>query len=236
MHRVAMALLAFVLVSPLPAQDTLPEMWDEPSHQLLFQRGRTRIVEVVIPPGVTTLFHNHRFATIYVLVADALVSQQIHGGDWEEPVAREYRQGGAVMQRLDYVGDNLYHRVRNTDRQKYHLVSIVNDAQPSAEVAADFGSASGGAVDNPWFLVHRLALEPGQRSGVLRYDNDAVVIQTGAGSSHIVENRVMHSFKTVPGAVSWHAADVPFRIVNSGTDEIHLVIIESRDPAADGER
>ena len=50
------------------------EMWEEPSHQLVFVEGPARILDVRIVPGVTSEFHKHRFATTYVVIQDALVA------------------------------------------------------------------------------------------------------------------------------------------------------------------
>ena len=49
------------------------EMWEEPSHQLVFNRDGTRVLDIRIVPGVLSEFHSHRYATAYVVVQDAKV-------------------------------------------------------------------------------------------------------------------------------------------------------------------
>jgi hypothetical protein len=208
------------------ADDTKLEMWEEPSHQLVFEQGNTRILDIRIVPGVTSEYHLHRYATVYIVMQDALLQGQEHGEEMSARVTRPYRSPGAVMDRADYVTKNSYHRVMNNDDRTFHLVSIVN----SAAIARDDESATAtdDYLNNKWFAEHRITLEPGARSAELRFTNDTVLTQPHKGLAHVVENGITHSVRSMPGAWSLHAANSSFQVVNDSDEAQEFILIEVR--------
>lgn len=210
----------------IAADDSRLEMWEEPSHQLVFERGNTRILDIRIVPGVTSEYHVHRYATVYIVIQDALLQGQEHGEEMSARVTRQYRPPGSVMDRADYVTNNSYHRVMNNDDKTFHLVSIVNSAMPAGEVEA---GSSADYLNNKWFAEHRITLGPGTSSANLRFANDTVLTQSKKGLAHIVENGISHSIRSMPGAWSLHAAHSSFQVVNDSDEAQEFVLIEVRD-------
>lgn len=208
------------------ADETRLEMWEEPSHQLVFEQGNTRILDIRIVPGVTSEYHVHRYATVYFVVQDAQLQGQEYGDEMSARTDRPYRSPGSLMDRADYVAKNTYHRVMNNDDVTFHLVSIVNSATPTDE------GASGGTSDflnNKWFTEHRISLGPGASSQNLQFDSDTVLIQAHKGLAHVVENGVTHSVRSMPGAWSLHASGSRFQIVNDSNNAQEFVLIEVRN-------
>ncbi|MDX1404357.1 MAG: hypothetical protein R3192_07465 [Woeseiaceae bacterium] len=199
------------------------EMWEEPSHQLVFVEGPARVLDVRIVPGATSEFHKHRFATLYVIIQDALVANQVWETEWSASGPREYRRPGATADMSGYVEKPFYHRVRNEDDRTFHVVAVINERVASQLPS---GSSAGDEIDNRWFREHRVGVAPGSRSRVFSFANDAVLVQYAAGSSHIVENGTRHGFKTAPGAFSWHPAGSEFVVVNSGDSDMEFVLTE----------
>lgn len=200
------------------------EMWEEPSHQLVFVEGPARVLDVRIVPGVTSDYHKHRFATLYVIIQDALVANQNWEKAWEPSGPRDFRAPGATADMVGYVDSPSYHRVRNEDEHTFHVIGIINERP--ASILPSPGDSGGVTVDNRWFREHRVKLAAGNQSKALSYRNDVVVVQYAAGSSHVVENGVAHGFKGAPGAFSWHPAGTQFRIANDGDMEMEFVVVE----------
>ena len=220
--------LIFVLGSLLftqgiAADESWLEMWEEPSHQLVFEKGNTRILDIRIVPGVTSQYHLHRFATIYIVIQDALLQGQEYGEEMSTRVARPYRSPGALMDRADYVTKNSYHRVLNNDDKTFHLVSIVNSAMPAGEVEA---GSSANYLNNKWFAELRINLAAGATSDELVFTNDAALVQARKGLAHVLENGVSHSFRSEPGAWSLHAAHSSFQVVNDSDEAQEFILIE----------
>jgi len=205
------------------------EMWEEPSHQLIFENGPARVLDVRIVPEVTSDFHKHRFATLYVIIQDALVAQQYWEDEWSASRPRDYREPGATVDNSGYVDKPYYHRVRNEDKRTFHVVAVINERAATELPAATNGAGDDGAIDNAWFTEHRIRVAHGANSDTLKFANDVALIQPDAGSSHIIENNVAHSFKGSPAAFSWHQAGSEFKIANRGEDDLEFILIEVKE-------
>ena len=226
-----MILLASVLpVSALCAeQDERLEMWEEPSHQLVFVDGPARVLDVRIVPGVTSEFHKHRFATTYVIIQDALVAQQYWDGEWSASGPRDYRNPGATADQSGYVAKPYYHRVRNEDQRAFHVVAVINERSMESATNTPGSAANTQSIDNAWFREHRVLVVPGSNSDTLEFANDVVLVQPVAGFSHVIENGIAHSFKGSQAAFSWHPAGSEFRIAHRNENDMEFVLIEVKD-------
>ncbi len=205
------------------------EMWQEPSHQLVFVDGPARILDVRIVPGATSEFHKHRFATTYVVIQDALVANQFWEDEWSASGPRDYREPGATVDNSGYIDKPYYHRVRNEDNRTFHVVAVINERSATELPAATNGAGDDGAIDNAWFRVHRIRVARGANSDTLKFANDVALIQPDAGSSHIIENNVAHSFKGSPAAFSWHQAGSEFEIANRSEEDLEFILVEVKE-------
>lgn len=215
-----------ILMHSHAADDGRLEMWEEPSHQLVFERQDTRILDIRIVPGVTSEFHKHRFATVYIVIQDALLQGQEYGQEWTARVDRPYRAPGGLADRADYVAKNSYHRVKNNDDKTFHLLSIVNSATPPSVTEPDSANDRKAYLSNEWFAEHRITLESGASSKELLFANDTVLVQSHKGLAYVLENGITHSIRSVPGAWSFHAAGSRFKIVNDSQERREFILIE----------
>jgi len=206
-------------------EDKRFEMWEEPSHQLVFVDGPARVLDVRIAPGVMSDFHKHRFATAYVIIQDALVANQYWEDEWSASGPRELRDAGVTVDNANYVAKPYYHRVRNEDKKTFHVVAVINERS----VESHPNGINDAKIDNAWFREHRVSVAAGENSENLKFDNDIVVVQFDSGPSHIIENGVAHSFKGAPAAFSWHPDGSAFRIANTATKGLEFVLIEVKD-------
>ena len=202
------------------------EMWEEPSHQLVFVDGPARVLDVRIAPGVTSDFHKHRFATIYVVIQDALVANQFWEDEWSASGPRDFRDSGVTVDNANYVENPYYHRVRNEDQKTFHVLAVINERSATGSTTITTADA---AIDNRWFREHRTRVASNDVSESLKFSNDAVVVQYAAGSSHILESGIAHSFKGAPAAFSWHPSGAEFSIANSSETEMEFVVVEVKD-------
>lgn len=205
------------------------EMWEEPSHQLVFVDGPARVLDVRITPATTSEFHKHRFATAYIVIQDALVANQFWEDEWSASGPKSYRDPGATVDNANYVENPYYHRVRNEDQRTFHVVAIINERSLTFESGAADDLESNATIDNPWFKEHRVQVAPDASSERLKFENDVVVVQFDNGPSHIVQNEVAHSFKSAPAAFSWHPAGSEFRIANRSTQTLEFVLMEVKE-------
>lgn len=210
-------------------ETTRLEMWEEPSHQLVFVDGPVRVLDVRIVPGVTSDFHKHRFATTYVIIQDALVANQFWAGDWSASGPREYRRPGTTVDQSGYVANPYYHRVRNDDQRAFHVVAVINERPIKNTTGTSNRTTNEHAIENGWFRVHHVMLAPGSISDLAKFANDVVLVQPVAGLSHVIENGMAHSFKGSPAAFSWHPAGTEFSIANRSDKDLEFVLVEVKD-------
>ena len=225
----AIALLVVLSLAAHAADEPKREMWEEPSHQLVFELGNIRILDIRIAPGATSEFHSHYLATVYIRIQDALMQNQDLGEAWDDKVDRAYGSPGSVIDAAGYVDRNTYHRVHNFDDRGFHLLSIVNAANPMADVEQVPDDAGKDLLNNSWFREHRLLLGPGETSGELVFENNAVLVQYDSGAAHVLEEGVSHSIRNVPGSWSWHPAHSSFRLVNGVDEPREFILIEVRE-------
>jgi hypothetical protein len=211
----------------LADEDDRFEMWEEPSHQLVFVEGPARVLDVRIVPGVTSDYHKHRFATLYVIIQDALVANQFWEKEWSAFGPREYRDPGATVDNAVYVENPYYHRVRNEDEHTFHVLAVINE-RPASELPA-VANKDDTVIDNRWFREHRVHVAANNTSEKMKFSNDVVVVQFAAGSSHILENGIAHGFKGAPAAFSWHPSGAEFSIANDGETEMGFVVVEVKE-------
>lgn len=230
-HGSGLFVMALFLLAPTAraGEEKRFEMWEEPSHQLVFVDGPARVLDVRIAPGATSEYHKHRFATAYVIIQDALVANQFWEDEWSASGPRTLRDPGTTVDNANYVDKPYYHRVRNEDQKAFHVVAVINERSLAGESGAADGSEANATIDNAWFREHRIKIAPGTDSEALTFENDSVLVQFDEGPSHIVENGVTHSFKTAPAAFSWHPGGTEFRIGNSSQRPLELVLIEVKE-------
>jgi len=140
---------------------------EEPRHHLVFDSPGTKILDVQIAPGDTTLFHTHSDPILYVTMSSSQTRAQTLGREWsgggatgavtpgaDAPAARRHPVNSVTA----YAKQPLTHRVNNVGQTLFRLIGITNAStgDPSAAPGADFAGTP--EVDNPWFRAYRLAL------------------------------------------------------------------------------
>ena len=151
---------------------------EEPRHRLVHESPRVRLLDVVVLPGDTSLFHEHREPTLYVTLADALVVSQRPGHGWEQQRSG-LRVLGEVTDRCDYFTDPLVHRVRNDGPAPFHLLAVLNPAAGEDGLAP----TDDAELVNRWFVVRRLDAGVDETtSGVTR-----VLVHPASGTWQVVD-------------------------------------------------
>ena len=157
------------------------------------------------------------------------MANQFWEDEWSASGPREYRKPGATVDNAGYVAKPYYHRVRNEDQRAFHVVAVINERALKKTNTAPGTAGDGRTIDNAWFREHRLQVAPGSNSNTLTFDNDVVLVQPVAGSSHILENDIAHNFKGAPAAFSWHRAGSEFRIANRSDSNLEFVLLEVKE-------
>jgi hypothetical protein len=91
----------------------------EPHHRVIFENQYVRVLDVVLHPGETTLFHRHSLDNVPIQLSDATVKRQFPGEDWAASPAKEGSVGFVGGSKSPYI-----HRISNTGATVFHVVDV----------------------------------------------------------------------------------------------------------------
>jgi quercetin dioxygenase-like cupin family protein len=91
----------------------------EPHHHVIFENQYVRVLDVVVKPGDTTLYHKHSLDNVSVILTGTTLKNQVAGGDWTERLANDGSVGFAAGTAKPYV-----HRISNAGASVFHVLDI----------------------------------------------------------------------------------------------------------------
>jgi len=100
------------------ADDPVPVEY-EPHHRVIFENQYVRVLDVVVKPGETTLFHKHSLDNIPVILTGADNRTQFAGEDWKPTPAKAESVGFIPGATKPYV-----HRINNQGSTTFHVIDI----------------------------------------------------------------------------------------------------------------
>ena len=111
-----------IAASPQAAKSALSEpvpVQEEPHHHWVFENQYVRVLDVVLAPGESTLFHTHSHDNIGVHLSDALVQGQRLGQDWQPASMDLPGKVNYTKAKTPYS-----HRIKNVGTTTFHVVDI----------------------------------------------------------------------------------------------------------------
>ena len=158
-----------LIVGPLLAQqdEKVVPVHEEPRHRVVFDSPRTRVLDIQIPPGDTTLFHTHSDPILYVPMSSSQTRSQTLGREWSggggaatalAPAASTATAPRRLNSVTTYAKQPLTHRVNNIGQSLFRLIGVINASagDPTTTPSPDFAGTP--EVDNPWFRAYRQTL------------------------------------------------------------------------------
>ena len=234
---------------PDPAgQDRIVPVYEEPRHRQIFKAGTTRILELIVLPGDTSLFHSHEDPIAYINLSGSTLRTQELGKEWSQGGgARGARAGGAapapvaapapsltavpavrVTSTTSYAQTPATHRIANTGTGIVHALVIVNQTKGTdATTPKDAGFDGAPELTNNWFRVYRFSLPPGQ-TGTHAHKTPTFLAQTSDGTAVARGARLRALNET--GDWAFFDAGVSHDISNTSTGTVEFVEVEVRQP------
>ena len=218
-------------------------VYEEPRHHLVFESPATRIIDVQIPAGDTTLFHTHSDPILYVSMSQSQTRSQTLGREWGEagaaaaapaavqgapaappasaaPAARLGRMNSVTS----YAKQPLTHRVNNIGQGLFRLIGIMNRSAGDQTEGPSEGFDAKPELTNPWFRGYRWALT--SSAAPHRHRNPvAVVLITGRASARGSSTTALDK----PGQFAWFEGNTEHSLTSVGGDA-EVVEVEVRQP------
>jgi len=230
---------------PDPAgQDRVVPVYEEPRHRQIFKSGTTRILELIVLPGDTSLFHSHEDPVAYINLSGSTLRTQELGKEWSQGGARGgARAGGAaapapapapaspavrVTSTTSYAQTPATHRIANTGTGIVHALVVVNQTKGNdATTPKDAGFEGMPELTNSWFRVYRFSLPPGQ-AGTHTHKTPTFLAQTSDGTA-VTQGGRLRAHNQV-GDWAFFDAGVAHEMRNTGTASVEFVEVEVRQP------
>ena len=221
-------------------EDKVVPVHQEPRHHLKFDAPGTRILDIQIPPGDTTLFHTHSDPILYVIISTSQMRSQTLGAEWsgEGPISLaapatsvasaplvSTTPPGGLMSTTTYADKPLTHRVHNAGSSLYRLIGTTTALGGDTSLAPGTDFAGKPELDNRWFRAYRWTLSA---AGEEHRHANAVNVVAVSGSAVAV---VGDTNKTLdqPGAFVFIESNQPHRLHRTAAGS-QVVEIEIRRP------
>ena len=203
------------------AQQTAVPVDQEPYHRTVFQNQNVRIYDVLIPPGVQTLFHVHSFDSFAIVVNGGKLKGERPGGTSEEfPM-----NTGNVAYNTPVT-----HRTENVGTTPIRMIACeVLSSSSSPGVPAVLKDVPGHqwVFENDRVTVYRVSIDPDQSTGIrsrmlpwLRVSITQTTISAqGPG-------KTPETIETKPGDYRWYGNPTTDSIKNIGSTKYEAIEIE----------
>lgn len=219
-------LLTYLCLSSFPitayAQDWVP-VYEEPRHRLLFENDRVMILDVNLPLGYESLYHQHLLDVLYVTISGTKVFAQ--------PLNGKKRIADVKTGDLRFSSDNHelphIHRVGNLGSSPFHIIGVGVKGDPLNNVEPVEGDKQGMQLvdERPNAGVYRISLKPGEKSGMHQHNLPFTRVYLSGG-----EVRINASAPSVvaAGDYHWEESVQSHRYENVGDETIDIIEIQSR--------
>ena len=210
------------MVEPVLSEEWIP-VYEEPRHRLVFENDHAMILNVYIPAGDVSLYHEHRLDLLYVTISGTTV--------WAQPLGGEKREADVKTGDLRFSSDNHglphVHRVGNIGLAPFHVVGVgIKDEMSGLERPIE-GDTSGMLLDQvkPHASVYRIRLEPGVKSGMHTHNLPVAAVNLTHGTL-LGENGEEKSVEA--GEYHWYEAGLSHQYENTGNEPIEIIEIQWR--------
>jgi hypothetical protein len=199
---------------------------DEPHHHVVLKNGLVRMFRVLIPPGRSTLWHEHNFDFVVLAVNGTKLQVEV-------PIIPQAIAGTMVTKSLtytDYAGKHFVHRIANTDIVVNHQLCL--EIIPSSPGGFEVSDRSGAPqyrveIDNTRIRAWRIELAPGEIADVITQKAPGVrfvlsgdrITETDSGGS--VKEAIIRT-----GDFAWLAGATTRSVTNAGSSTLELVEVE----------
>jgi len=197
----------------------------EPDHKAILENNKVRFVELVVPKGKTTLFHEHRHDVFVVFYGDCTVMNEPYGG--KAPAAKV--TAGSVFFNSVEKGPYI-HRVVAAGEKTIHNMTL--ELLSSPKQASEHSEESRFppyqlVLENSRGRVYRLKLNPGESTDTFTRPVGTAVFAISSGRiSEKPEGKQARLWDFKPGYVKWTDTSEELSIKNESQIPIELVEIE----------
>lgn len=187
----------------------------EAHHHPVFANEWTRIFDVTVLPGDSTLYHVHPNDYVFVTFGDVALKSQLFGAEKADLKLSD----GEVRITMAPIT----HRVVNPSTKPFHNLTI--ELLKSSGVALSAAPAGTTVLDNARVRVQRIVLKPGASTPRHEHRGPTLDVAVSAGSI-TTGSAAADRWTFAPASYRWNTAARTHAITNTGKSRVELVEIE----------
>jgi quercetin dioxygenase-like cupin family protein len=196
----------------------------EPRHHPVFENKKVRILNVLLPPGDTSLYHLHSTPSVFISLSTTKTAAQLKGNQ-PSPFGQS-TQGNIWFENLSPPHTRI-HRVWNEDKSVFHVVDVelFTDDTPFSAKAISL-SHSQVITDTPWVRVYRIDLERNEKIEFSKQDDSFLLITINDAGTEIVQNNKTVKNTVAEGDFLWINAGDKIAITNKQNEKASFALLE----------
>jgi quercetin dioxygenase-like cupin family protein len=206
------------------AQESYVPLSEESNHVPVLVNDAVRAVNVTLPPGESTLFHEHTADIVTITLEGADLINQ----NWQQQPTNVQRATGRVSN-TPYGGGSHVHRVTNNGQSTFRIIAI-EVFTPRPMTRRDYARRTGLnelALEDDRVRIWRVALEPGQGTTLPALPLPTVrVTQTSGRVVEAIGSGAGTEKTTRLGDVAWLERGTQITVHNTGNSLVVYYDVE----------
>ncbi len=216
--------LLFLLLKLTNLQGQVPvPVHEEPRHNPVFQNKEIRILNVLLPPGDTTLYHIHHTPSVFINFTTTLTGSQLKGGTASNGKSTP---GRILFENL--APPNIRtHRVWNDDRDTFHVIDVellYKDSGFSHQPLALPGLKL--EVDTAWVRVYRLTMLKGRDFELGNKKQSFILVSLNSAAVHTKQSGKSQDENLKPGSFMAIEKGHLLSLKNNSDNTVQFVLLE----------
>jgi hypothetical protein len=222
MKKVLLFFYLFLFTRNINAQVPVSK---EPRHHVVFENEKVRLLNVLLPPGDTTQFHEHSTPSVFISFTKTnTVSQLIH----QEPVESTSSAGSVWFENLKAPNIKI-HRVWNEDTAAFHVMDV-------ELLAADSGFTREPlvlqhaelAVNTAWARTYKIQLARSEQLTLKEHTSPFVLVAINDGMITMIKKGAGQRLSLQPGTFFWIKPEEQFTLLNQMNTVMRFALVEIR--------
>ena len=208
------------LFSMVFAEDWVP-VYEEPRHHLVFENEHALVLDVNLPPGYVSLYHQHVLDVLYVTIGGSTV--------YAQPLGGKRRQAKVEVGDLRFSSDNHdlphIHQVGNIGETPFHVIAVgIKDKVAGMEHPIEGDpTAITKVMARPHASVWRVNLKPGEKSG--RHTHKLPFVEVFMNTARL-KNRWGKTQHVEAGDFQWFPGNTTRQYENAGDDDLEIILVQ----------
>lgn len=220
MQKIFLSILIILHFQIIAAQVLVSQ---EPRHHPVFENEQVRILNVILPPGDTTLYHIHNTPSVFIPFTKTLTGSQKLD---ESPGEGTSTAGAVWFENLSPPAIKI-HRVWNLDTSDFHVIDVEllqsSAGKPGRAIRKNNLAI---VIDTPWVRVYKLHLQKQELFESENLGSSYLLVGLQESTVKFTGNKSNGDLHIQTGWFQWIKKGEFFSLSNTTDESIEFILME----------